>query len=177
MEGGLIPTNSEGSSDLTVDNSLHQDGSATSELSQSDWTDEKHSLYLDSLEASFVNQLHYSLGLLASRSILNSSGKLPNSSDQFTVVRDGCWQKLKFDRNRTDQDSYAILKNPWVCHFRSVGKFHTVASVAEVSGQNFEDEEQGHKAKKLKTDVVADGSTKDQVVPFGRFQDQTWISS
>ncbi|KAK9287310.1 hypothetical protein L1049_015723 [Liquidambar formosana] len=110
MEGcrsELTRANSEDSS-ASKDNSSkhfsHRNGIATSGQS-TDWTDEKHSLYLDSLEASFVNQLHHSMGFLASHSQEkmwdpNSSRKQPaktrNSSDEFTVLRGGCWQKLKF---------------------------------------------------------------------------------
>ncbi|KAA8545872.1 hypothetical protein F0562_020677 [Nyssa sinensis] len=98
------------------------------------WTDEKHSLYLDSLEASFVNQLQHSIGLLAWCS--DSSQQLPansrSSCDQFTVLRGGCWQKIKFERNQplldAAADSHVIPDNPWIHHFICTGKSRTIAS-------------------------------------------------
>jgi hypothetical protein len=56
-----------------------------------EWTDEKHRLYLDSLEASFVTELHRSMRLRGLRSQDNTSRlysskepqvKTQNSSDQ-----------------------------------------------------------------------------------------------
>lgn len=39
------------------------------------WTDEKHSLYLEHLEVSFVKQLHQSVGFLAKCSDQNKGDK------------------------------------------------------------------------------------------------------
>uniref|UniRef100_A0A5B7ALE7 Cold regulated protein 27 n=1 Tax=Davidia involucrata TaxID=16924 RepID=A0A5B7ALE7_DAVIN len=131
----LTPSNSV-SSALTVENSKdmsHQNVNAIPGQCTT-WTDEKHSLYLDSLEASFVHQLHHSMGLLAWSS--DSSRQLPvnsrSSSDQFTVLRDGCWQKINFERNQplldAAADSHVFLDSPWIRHFRCAGKSRTIAS-------------------------------------------------
>ncbi|RVW61208.1 hypothetical protein CK203_020526 [Vitis vinifera] len=106
-----------------------------------EWTDEKHSLYLDSLESSFVNQLHSSMGLFGRLSKvkmmeLNSFQELAvnayNSSDEYTVLQDGCWRKRNFGRHQLLSDAAAesrdILENPWICHFKSAGQQHDVTS-------------------------------------------------
>lgn len=73
----------------------------------SEWTDEKHNLYLKSMEASFVNQLHNSMDLLGWRSL--KEGSVPNlsrevncrtctPSGEFKVHRRGNWQKINFRR-------------------------------------------------------------------------------
>lgn len=134
------------SSDLsasTVDGSkacLRSNGNARSGQT-TEWTDEKHSLYLDSLESSFVNQLHSSMGLFGRRSKvkmmeLNSFQELAmnayNSSDEYTVLQDGCWRKRNFGRHQLLLDAAAesrdILENPWICHFKSAGQQHDVTS-------------------------------------------------
>ncbi|KAA8536202.1 hypothetical protein F0562_028680 [Nyssa sinensis] len=136
----LTPSNSA-SSALTVENSKDiflQNANAIAGKCTA-WTNEKHRLYLDSLEASFVNQLQHSMGLLAWCS--DSSRQLPvnscTSSDQvrhlqFTVLRDGCWQKINFEQNQplldVAADSHVFLDNPWICHFRCAGKNCTIAS-------------------------------------------------
>lgn len=99
------------------------------------WTDEKHSLYLNHLETSFVKQLHRSAGLCGwhSRTKIwgpfSSYGTRPrthNSADQYTVLQDGCWQKVNFGENGPllDQrsDSYTGLDNQWIHHFTSSSK-------------------------------------------------------
>ncbi|WP_224642587.1 hypothetical protein, partial [Vibrio vulnificus] len=74
-----------------------------------EWTDEKHSLYLKSMEASFVNDLYNSFNLLGyrldhpsdpnfSRRKLTASRA---SSGQFKVLQRGCWEKINFERNRS----------------------------------------------------------------------------
>lgn len=45
---------------------------------------------------------------------------------QFTVLRDGCWQKINFERNqtllKTASNSHDFSKSPWTCHFRCAGR-------------------------------------------------------
>ncbi|XP_059652879.1 cold-regulated protein 28 [Cornus florida] len=100
------------------------------------WTDGKHSLYLDSLEASFVHQLHQSKGLLAWCSAQNTcdpnlSCQLPsntcNSSDQFMVRQGGCYRKIKFERNQPALDSHVNLNGSQMHNFGCTGKSHTIA--------------------------------------------------
>ncbi|XP_010916609.1 cold-regulated protein 27 isoform X2 [Elaeis guineensis] len=102
------------------------------------WTDEKHNLYLSSIEASFVNQLYrrkYNskvlLGLL-SRTQKHRNPCVSNAnsltSGQFKVLQRGCWESLKFGRAKRCKDieneSCSLSSNPWIQHFRSpsIGK-------------------------------------------------------
>ncbi|KAE8729180.1 Cold regulated protein 27, putative isoform 4 [Hibiscus syriacus] len=163
--------------------------SLITESTSTEWTDEKHSLYLKSMEASFVNQLYDSMSSLG----WNSKDKLPGSkssrkthcisSGQFKVIRGGCWKKINFERpgfqlNKRD-GSHSFVASPWIQHFRSRPtscgisascSLQDNASSKEVSDQNFIDEKQGESTggecglKKLKT-LVTDASYNDQVVP------------
>ncbi|CAK9140985.1 unnamed protein product [Ilex paraguariensis] len=102
------------------------------------WTNEKHNLYLDQLEASFVGQLNRSMGLLASEQNKwdpNSSRRLPvnsnNSSEQFTVLQDGCWKKINFEKNQPLLNIAAdsnVFRSPRRYHFRYAGNRCTVTS-------------------------------------------------
>ncbi|KAK8941951.1 hypothetical protein KSP40_PGU011851 [Platanthera guangdongensis] len=104
----------------------------------SGWTDEKHNLYLSSIEATFVKQLygreHVSSNLSrwfsktqnkANPSQLNPSKQ---KSGQFKVMSQGCWENLKFvgakSREAIAEESCYLLANPWVQHFKlaSIGK-------------------------------------------------------
>ncbi|XP_075633786.1 cold-regulated protein 27 [Castanea sativa] len=90
----------------------------------SDWTDEKHSLYLKSMEASFVNELYDNR-----QKHLNTR----NPSGQFKVLRGGCWQKVNFNRadlqlKKAAGGSRSLLANPWIQHFRSSCTTQVVAS-------------------------------------------------
>lgn len=44
---------------------------------------------------------------------------------QFTVLRNGCWQNIKYDReeppSRSSADSRNHLKSPWICRLRRTG--------------------------------------------------------
>lgn len=142
----LTQTNSD-SSAITVDAvASTQPSSPHSQIPPpkgqlTEWTDEKHSSYLGSLEASFVTELHRSMQLRGLRSQDNmwraSSSEKPqaktrNSSDQFFVLRDGCWQKINFERNdafsNSTADSHVVLGTPWIRRFTSSSKQRTVRS-------------------------------------------------
>jgi hypothetical protein len=67
------------------------------------WTNEKHNSYLDYLESSFVRQLYSLLGggtqrLSRTRDVQSNSHK---SADQFTVLQNGCWQKVNFGKKQS----------------------------------------------------------------------------
>ncbi|XVE94902.1 hypothetical protein REPUB_Repub02eG0049700 [Reevesia pubescens] len=163
--------------------------SLVTDSTSTEWTDEKHSLYIKSMEASFVNQLYDSINSPGWKS---QKEKLPGSkssrqthcisSGKFKVLRGGCWKKINFQRpglqlNKID-DCHCFVASPWIQHFRSGSKSRVLASSSlqdsasseEVSDQNFVDEDQVEKAssechsKKLKT-LVTDASCNDQVVP------------
>jgi len=118
-----------------------QDSPARHSIS-SDWTDEKHSLYLKSMEASFVDELYNSFDLLGWRSQREHSsdqifsGKKHassrSSSGQFKVLQSGCWGNIKFERHESQlekaEGSGLILADPWIQHFRSSRRKHFVSS-------------------------------------------------
>ncbi|KDO84161.1 hypothetical protein CISIN_1g026015mg [Citrus sinensis] len=132
-----------------------------------EWTDEKHSLYLKSMEASFVNQL-YSAADIPARSDVTSSRKMHCATSGQLYL-----ERPEFQPNRTC-NSHGLSANPWIRHFKSECKPKTFASPypPEVSDQNFIDEEsKGEKAsctcssKKMKTEKPDASSHDDQVVP------------
>ncbi|KAK4258768.1 hypothetical protein QN277_005179 [Acacia crassicarpa] len=88
------------------------------------WTDHQHRLYLNSLEASFVNELYQSV-LLRGRSLRNDSKEafksktLQNSQNmtkQFPAVQDCCWKKICVERNEpmleSTADSHVLAGSP-----------------------------------------------------------------
>lgn len=174
--------------------------------SNTEWTDEKHSLYLKSMEATFVDQLYDSMELLGWH--LEKANFLDPQTRQISKhPYSPSGQVEKAD------GSHDLVKSPWIQHFRpasrlprlgspkigSSGKgkkslayasagnpeqFHACHSYfgnqvdnsnAEVTGQNFVDEDIGGgrkgsnigSAKKAKT-LGTDSSDNDQVVPFSR---------
>ncbi|KAF9622537.1 hypothetical protein IFM89_031941 [Coptis chinensis] len=104
-----LVTMSKDISQRTKDMGLDAEGSMSRE-----WTNEKHSLYLDSMEASFVRQLH----MLSKQS--NAT------SNQFKVLQSGSWKKISFEpakpKTSTADDSRTLLENQWIRHFRYAGK-------------------------------------------------------
>ncbi|CAN6482905.1 unnamed protein product [Victoria cruziana] len=129
--GGEPPPKSEGAASMTKDSS------------GTEWTDEKHRSYLNSMEASFVRQLYdqdcFSEQLLnwlpKKTKVLNqrtthlTTGSL--SFSQFKVLQEGCWQKLNFNdataRSDAAKDKWLLLANPWIQRFAmaSSSKMHT----------------------------------------------------
>ncbi|KAK4744804.1 hypothetical protein SAY87_011116 [Trapa incisa] len=104
-------------------------GSITTE-----WTDEKHGLYLKSMEASFVNQLYDSFDLLnfhlqkenSPHSLGKTCRPTRSPSGQYKVLQRGFWHKINFTRpnfskNKPD-GSRRVLASPWIKHFRSLSK-------------------------------------------------------
>ncbi|GAB2293766.1 hypothetical protein Dimus_027979 [Dionaea muscipula] len=98
-------------------------------VTSTEWTDEKHSLYLESMEASFVDQLYNSMDSFGGRwrkgheSAAGSSKCMnPHMTDQFKVHQNGSWQKLNFGRDETlpgADERHHLVANPWIRHFRS----------------------------------------------------------
>ncbi|XP_028798595.1 uncharacterized protein LOC114754033 isoform X1 [Neltuma alba] len=88
------------------------------------WTDHQHRLYLNSLEASFVNELQQSIQLfgwslrnnskeaLKSKTLQNSQ----NMTKQFPVLHDCCWKKICVERNEpmleSTADSHVLAGSP-----------------------------------------------------------------
>ncbi|KAI3448109.1 hypothetical protein Pfo_004774 [Paulownia fortunei] len=93
------------------------------------WTDEKHGLYLEHLEVSFVKQLHQSMGLLAQCSEQNKRDKNISQLRPINVhiasEQYGCWEKINFKRgdplSHVSPDSHNPLKSPWVYRLKRTG--------------------------------------------------------
>uniref|UniRef100_A0A5B6YZK2 Cold regulated protein 27 n=1 Tax=Davidia involucrata TaxID=16924 RepID=A0A5B6YZK2_DAVIN len=151
MEGAIPPPTvirpTSLTSEETADYDSSQHGETDSLASESmctEWTDEKHSLYLKSMEASFVNQLYNSLDSLGWRSQKEHSSDAKSSrrmhantrvsSGQFKVLRGGCWGKINFERDEPQMDKAdgprVLLANPWIRHFRSACRHQVVTSPA-----------------------------------------------
>ncbi|XP_020231841.1 uncharacterized protein LOC109812314 isoform X2 [Cajanus cajan] len=86
-----------------------------------EWTDEKHSMYIKSIEASFVNQLYDSKQMCKGTSIDPAT-----TSGQFKVLRGGCWQKINFQRDNPQMSRISqchdLTENPWIQHYRTSSK-------------------------------------------------------
>ncbi|AES59431.1 hypothetical protein MtrunA17_Chr1g0153331 [Medicago truncatula] len=102
-----------------------------------EWTDEKHSMYIKSIEASFVNDLYDSKQPGAS---FSSKGR-PNESTtgQFKVLRGGCWQKLNFERENPQMSKVNphndFIASPWIQHYRSSIKQESAVAPSPTSQQ------------------------------------------
>ncbi|KAI7731089.1 hypothetical protein M8C21_001268, partial [Ambrosia artemisiifolia] len=79
------------------------------------WTDEKHSLYLRSMEASFVDQLYNSLDKL--------SCQKQNTTSQYKVLRRGYWSNISVKRENShlkDADRPHVSPGDhWIRHYRN----------------------------------------------------------
>ncbi|XP_029116484.1 cold-regulated protein 27 isoform X2 [Elaeis guineensis] len=97
-----------------------------------EWTDEKHNLYLNSIEASFTSQLcrngHHSKDSLGWLPMLTPKHPKPagsncNSLLSGQVLRKGCWETLNYERTRThadiEKEIHLLSANPWIQHFKS----------------------------------------------------------
>lgn len=108
-----------------------------------EWTNEKHSMYLKSMEATFVNQLYSSRNSNSQKneelSVMRSSRQTHHDpysttpSGQFKVLRGGNWKKINFERpgyrvNRVNQGNHGLGASPWIQHFRSGSRVHVLAS-------------------------------------------------
>ncbi|CAM0871852.1 unnamed protein product [Alopecurus aequalis] len=75
----------------------------TANLMSAGWTDERHTLYIGSMESSFLNQLHK-----RGRDAYQND----SSANGFKVLRGGVSEKPKF------RGKYRLSANPWIRHFR-----------------------------------------------------------
>ncbi|RWW08592.1 hypothetical protein BHE74_00033025, partial [Ensete ventricosum] len=94
------------------------------------WTDEKHTLFLNSIEASFVNELYNEQyhskavqGWLSRTKEHKGSTEPSMKYGQFKVLRKGCWRNLRFEMDNNhaeiENGSFPLCTNPWIQHFRS----------------------------------------------------------
>ncbi|XP_062091272.1 cold-regulated protein 27-like isoform X2 [Humulus lupulus] len=94
-----------------------------------EWTDEKHNMYLNSLEASFVEEL-YNSNRFGGWGVKKNSCT-PYSSDQFVVLGDGCWKKINYEKKEpllsSAAESRLVMHNQWIRHFSNSNKRRTLA--------------------------------------------------
>ncbi|KAK4770527.1 hypothetical protein SAY87_031059 [Trapa incisa] len=112
-------------------------GSSKAESITTEWTDEKHSHYLRSVEASFVNELYDSFDFPKFHLQKEHSTPTCCPSGQYKVLQHGFWHKVNFARPSFSQNkadgSRRVLASPWIRRFRSSSKQqnHEVVSVNE----------------------------------------------
>ncbi|KAE9458735.1 hypothetical protein C3L33_09366, partial [Rhododendron williamsianum] len=109
--------------------------STVRESMSTEWTNEKHCLYLKSMEASFINDLYNSVDTLGWRLQRQLGEKRPNtciSSGQYKVIRGGCWEKVNFENQKPQTNKEngprVLLAHPWIQHFRSACREQNVLS-------------------------------------------------
>ncbi|KAL5777764.1 hypothetical protein ACOSP7_010690 [Xanthoceras sorbifolium] len=128
-----------------VDETWSLDPPAVESMS-TEWTDEKHRMYLKSMEASFVDQLYNSLDSLGWRSSKKKPSEITSSrqihrtsSNQFKVLRGGCWQKINFERPDIQltktQDPSGLLASPWIRHFKPSCKSPSLPGIATLKSR------------------------------------------
>ncbi|CAK9317153.1 unnamed protein product [Citrullus colocynthis] len=116
----------------------------------SDWTDEKHHLFLESMEASFVSQMFdtaHSVGSCPSKENSSRTKLLGQSQSashvhshfgQFKVLRRGSWKNINFEptdsRSNLLNDDQALSHNPWIHHFRAARKNKNLACKSQTIG-------------------------------------------
>ncbi|KAK4405215.1 putative fucosyltransferase-like protein [Sesamum angolense] len=122
---------SSDASALTAENCkdiLHPSSDARLDDSKT-WTDEKHSLYLEYLEVSFVKHLHQSMGLLAPYSEQNKRDKdisqMRTIGVHNTLEQYGCQEKVNCKGrdpvSHASVDSRAPLNRPGAYRFKRMG--------------------------------------------------------
>ncbi|KAK7383137.1 hypothetical protein VNO78_28808 [Psophocarpus tetragonolobus] len=134
-----------------------------------EWTDEKHSMYIKSIEASFVNQLYDSKQTKASFSkdpATTSGQHYRSSSKQRSIVAPSLQEGVTTTSKGTPSGSgHLHLCESRICHK------DMLCSDTEMSDQNFVDEEvkgkkQNGKSKlKRQRSLITDAQGNDQMVP------------
>ncbi|KAJ3673217.1 hypothetical protein LUZ60_006591 [Juncus effusus] len=124
------------------------------------WTNEKHLLYIVSLEESFMNQLYGSPFHLHFKNLIGQNKRCSNSSittqnhsqtSQFKVLKQGCWKNMNFEERKSRVQSpqgnnaaSAISVSPWIRHFKSRGETRNSNPGFEVHTCNTESVEKGN---------------------------------
>lgn len=122
----------------TSSNSGGQDESASDSIPEladsleTEWTDEKHSSYLDSIEASFVKKMYdreyCSLDLCGQSpkemetldpDSAESRLNFPSPFNEFKVWQKGCWQTLPYADKSQHYSFSSVGGSTWIQHFRA----------------------------------------------------------
>ncbi|XP_041992849.1 cold-regulated protein 28-like [Salvia splendens] len=141
------------------------------------WTDEKHSIYLEHLELSFVKQLHQSISLLEKCSDQDEGERSISRIDHINDAQHGCCKKIKCNRgyplSNVSVDSVGHTESQRLYRNKRIGMKRPAASARhtcsshqnsagtrycdserEGTGQNFVDEQHelnSDTAKRMKT--------------------------
>ncbi|XP_047965376.1 cold-regulated protein 27-like isoform X2 [Salvia hispanica] len=122
------------SSEFSSRNSVEQEETSKfeREVMAPEWTDEKHCLFLKSMESTFINQLYKSIEMFGLQSHTSSASRskplkqkqtCTRTSGQFKVLRDGFWSKVDFQKDESEHDQgeeYKVpLSNPWIQRYRN----------------------------------------------------------
>ncbi|KAJ8501222.1 hypothetical protein OPV22_011774 [Ensete ventricosum] len=126
---GDISSNRPSTAEISAIEGLSKDPQVVDSGSKG-WTDEKHTLFLNSIEASFVNELYNEQyhskavqGWLSRTKEHKGSTEPSMKYGQFKVLRKGCWRNLRFEMDNNhaeiENGSFPLCTNPWIQHFRS----------------------------------------------------------
>ncbi|KAH9316020.1 hypothetical protein KI387_024647, partial [Taxus chinensis] len=129
--GSMWTNNSPNGEDCTAHNSTSNSIAEMEESLDTAWTDEKHSSYLNSIEASFVEQMYEkkyrALDICGHTPKQNDSSDTdctesrPNfpSINKFKILQKGHWQKLNYNRawHLGISTPRAVMASPWIRHF------------------------------------------------------------
>ncbi|WVZ58729.1 hypothetical protein U9M48_008969 [Paspalum notatum var. saurae] len=102
---------------LPLPGSIAKQGDHIQGLLSAGWTDERHSSYISSMEASFVEQLYgqENCGNDATKSHLRNG---------YKVIQEGMCKNIRFERNNADTRDIGTnfpQENPWLRRFRPRG--------------------------------------------------------
>ncbi|KAG5389759.1 hypothetical protein IGI04_031300 [Brassica rapa subsp. trilocularis] len=131
-------------SGLTVESSRGDDADAKKMEECGGWTNERHNSYLEYLENSFVRQLYSLLGGEERRRLSTARDLQSNShistDDQFTVLQNGCRQKVNFGKKRPHLETSSSRQTPLGHEYPAQSTAGNVLLSLEASGQNFREE-------------------------------------
>ncbi|XP_010442201.2 PREDICTED: uncharacterized protein LOC104725269 isoform X3 [Camelina sativa] len=96
--------------------------SAGKEYMDTEWTNEKHSLYIKSMETSFVDQLYSSLGALGEKDNVSESTRFGSSGRKPSQEQINVKQPEHRSNLRHGGGSHEFLRSPWIKHYKPLVK-------------------------------------------------------
>ncbi|KAK9109202.1 hypothetical protein Sjap_017262 [Stephania japonica] len=159
MEGDLRRRNSSAEEETAAANSLQEivatAGLPVAKPHPMEWTDEKHNLYLNYMETSFVRKLYnheYCSAGSHSWKPKRKNMQDPNSwqklnannvdSDHFDMLQSGCWRKHNFEKAQPKAciaEESSASANLWVERFKvgKQSKHRAISSDLQVDGSAY----------------------------------------
>ncbi|CAH8390772.1 unnamed protein product [Eruca vesicaria subsp. sativa] len=112
----ILSSDHASSVELDTTSSMYSTGKG---CNPTEWTDEKHSMYLKSMEASFIHQL-YNLGGTSRR--FSSGGKQSEEQKMnFRQLHEYCVK----GRHGGGSPHHECLRSPWIKHYKPLPKTQT----------------------------------------------------